>query len=131
MSYFRHFPTLLILSLSFGGTTGKLIDVSLKESGYDFDILINDQVWFSQDVSSSLSNIYVTKDHSTFSTQDQSLMLQDVHTSTGEDIFGVFDSVAIDWQPEETGFQTGWRSYQDEPMIIFTQYFQVSIKIVL
>ena len=121
-----HFSFLLILSLPFGEMATKLIDISLKESMCDFDILVNGQVWFSQDVSSNLSNIYVTTDHSTLSTHNKNLSLQDVDTSTGEDIFGTFDSTTLDWHPDETGFQTSWRFYQDEPIIIFTQKFQVS-----
>ena len=104
------------------------LDVSIRDV-YDFDVLINNQVWFSQDVSSGISNIFVTKDHSTLSTQDHSLSLQNVSVrrEIGEDILGMFDLFAMDWQPEEAGFETSVRVYQDEPIIVFTQHFQVRI----
>ena len=50
--------------------------------------------------------------------------------SNGFDVLGNFNSTKIRWDPSEVGFSTELRTYQEEPMIVFTQRFQVSDAIV-
>ena len=88
-----------------------------------FFTLFLGQSWFSQNEKSS--KIFVTSNTKTFSNRDGSLVKAGEEESNGFDVLGNFNSTKIQWNPSEVGFTTELRTYQEEPMIVFSQRFQV------
>ena len=88
-----------------------------------FFTLFLGQSWFSQNEKSS--KIFVTSNTKTFSNRDGSLVKAGEEESNGFDVLGNFNSTKIQWNPSEVGFTTELRTYQEEPMIVFSQRFKV------
>ena len=126
-SYSLLYLTLLLLLQSH--VYGKLLDFRFPTNYqyHDFEILINGENWFSQDVTSNLNTISIRKDHKTFSTRKQTLTPKNetLEPFAREDNLGYYDSYPVCWEPDDLGFETSLRMYHDQPIIVFSQHFKV------
>ena len=107
----------------------KLLDISfpVPSKKHDFEVLIHGQCWFTQNVTSKTSTISITKNSLKFSTEDQSLSPNVETEESGEDVLGWYESYSMGWRPSNLGFETEVRIYQDQPIIVFSQHFQVQL----
>ena len=65
-------------------------------------------------------------DGQTYSTADQSLRLESKASfSNGRDVLGYYHSNQLSWSPQEIGFETQLRVYDQGDLVVFTQRFQV------
>ena len=65
-------------------------------------------------------------DGQTYSTADQSLRLESKASfSNGRDVLGYYHSNQVSWSPQEIGFETQLRVYDQGDLVVFTQRFQV------
>ena len=117
----------LLLLLVLRCKSEKLLDVAFTppSKNHDFEILINGESWFKQNISSNLSNVCVRKDHLDFSTKNQSLKAAAEVEDSGEDNLGLYESFSVEWVPSDLGFKTEVRVYQNQPFIAFSQHFKV------
>ena len=119
----------ILLSLK-SNVDGSLIDVrfSTNSQYHDYEILINGEEWFSQNITSNLNTVFIRNNHKTFSTKTQTLTAKKdtLEPFSGEDSLGHYDSYPVYWEPEGLGFETSLRKYQDQPIIVFSQRFKVN-----
>ena len=61
-------------------------------------------------------------DGQTYSTADQSLRLESKASfSNGHDVLGYYHSNQVSWSPQEIGFETQLRVYDQGDLVVFTQ----------
>ena len=89
----------------------------------EFAIILDEKPWFIQALESS--HIFVTQDGKTFSTSDQSLRFASGERARGQDSLGSFALYGTHWLPSHLGYETTVRVYNEDPLVVFTQRFQV------
>ena len=106
----------------------KLLDISFPQpsKNHDFEVLINGECWFKQNITSNTSTIYIRKDNLRYSTKDQSLNSNIEVEESGEDALGSYESYSVGWLPSDLGFETEVRVYHEDPIVVFSQHFQVT-----
>merc|ERR1719362_1597389 len=98
-----------------------------SEHPAEFKILINGSPWLKEDLSYG-SRIFVRSDGQTYSTADQSLRLESKASfSNGHDLLGYYHSNQVSWSPQEIGFETQLRVYDQGDLVVFTQRFQKAL----
>lgn len=117
---------LLLLWRSSSYSCGQRLNVDFYDDQFysEFAITLDGEPWFTQKTS-ELSHIFATKEGETFSTSDQSLRCVSGEEAQGFDSLGSFASYGTHWIPAHLGYETRLRVYNEEPLIVFTQRFQV------
>jgi hypothetical protein len=93
------------------------------DNTFEFQVRLDGKTWFEQD--QSFSRVCVTKDGKTYSTLDASLQPRNLSRHQASDGLGSYTSTVYNWSPDAIGFQTQFRLYSEESIIVFTQRFHV------
>ena len=101
-------------------TNAQKIETSLKEGG-QFDIKINGMAWFEQNFTKG-SQVFVTSDSQRIELNAE----QEPEYFNGEDVLGSFSGHSLHWIPRDKGFQSLIRVYNKDPLVVFSQRFQVN-----
>ena len=113
-----------MILLPLAKSDGSFLDVSFtNEDGTAFVVNAGDQAWFAQ--AEPTSEVFVTKDGKKFSLADNSLKPVGKRTMNGSDILGQFESTSVSFKPSDLGFKALVRRYEKDPIIVFTQRFEV------
>ena len=105
------------------------LHLKFGETKADFQILIGEVPWFSQNASSSSSYVCVTSNGKTLSNRDGTLTIESIGAFNGIDVLGSFNSTLVFWKSPEVqqslGFATKVQQYDDGQTLVFSQMFQV------
>lgn len=106
----------LLLLVVFADATK--LDVLVNTHDGSYQILMNDATWFN-------SGPVVLRDGGKrYSTEDGSLLLKQSYQFGGEDVWGAYVSIALEWQTSNgLNFVTYINSYANAPIIVFVQEF--------
>ena len=105
------------------------LQLKFGETKADFQILVGEVPWFSQNASSLSSYVCVTSNGKTLSNRDGTLTIESIGAFNGVDVLGSFNSTLVFWKSPEVqrslGFVTKVQEYNDGQTLVFSQIFKV------